>query len=284
LVRNPFNAKQISKIELSPDKVDCIVFWTKNPQSLLPKLQEIDNLGFKYYFQFTLTSYDTTLEQKVPPKKLLINTFKKLSERVGQDKVIWRYDPILLTDNVNFEYHAKWFKFIAEELHGHTKKCVISFIDMYKKCERNLKDIRVSQVSNQDKKILSKELSSIALENEMVMESCAETLLLSSYGVCPGKCIDDELISKIIGQQLHVNKDKSQRHECGCVTSIDIGAYNTCRHECKYCYANFSSKSVENNCANHNDNSPLLTGNLAGDEKITEKKMVSFRKRQQSLF
>jgi len=283
-VRNPFNANQVSKIELSPDNVDCIVFWTKNPQPLVPKLKEIDDLGFKYYFQFTLNSYDTTLEQKLPQKKLLINTFKKLSDIIGQNKVIWRYDPVLLTANFNFEYHEKWFKYIAEELHGHTKKCIISFIDMYKKCERNMKGIHLKQISDQDKIIISKKLSAIAFDNGMIMESCAEKLLLSSYGVCPGKCIDDKLISKINGQEINIVKDKSQRHECSCVTSIDIGAYNTCKHECKYCYANFSRKAVENNCANHDDNSPLLTGNLTGDEKISKKKMFSLRKRQLSLF
>ena len=284
LVRNPFNTKQISKIYLSPDVVDCIVFWTKNPQPLIPKLKEIDDLGFKYYFQFTLTSYDTSLEAKVPPKKSIINTLKKLSEKIGKNKIIWRYDPILLTDHFNFKYHEKWFRFIADELNEYTNKCIISYIDMYKKCERNLKDVHVKQISDKDKKCLSKTLSDIASDNGMIMESCAETLFLSNYGVCPGKCIDDRLISKIIGQKISIEKDKSQRHECGCVASIDIGAYNTCKHECKYCYANFSKKVVENNCANHNAKSPLLTGNLAGDEKITEKKMVSYRNPQRSLF
>lgn len=284
LVRNPFNTKQVSKICLSPDVVDCIVFWTKNPLPLIERLQEIDDLGFKYYFQFTITSYDTSLEKKVPKKKSIIRTFQKLAEKIGKEKVLWRYDPILLTNKFSLEYHEKWFKYIAEKLNGYTNKCIISFIDMYKKCERNLKDIPIDQINDQNKISLSRTFSSIASENGMSIESCAELLLLSNHGVTPGKCIDDKLISEILGQKISVEKDKSQRHECGCVASIDIGSYNTCKHECKYCYANYSKKVVENNYKNHDANSPLLTGNLTGNEKVTERKMVPFRKPQLSLF
>jgi len=284
LVRNPFNTKQVSKIPLSPDVVDCIVFWTKNPLPLMKKLDGIDKLGLKYYFQFTVTSYDKSLEKKVPTKKSIIKTFQDLSNRIGKEKVMWRYDPILLTDKYNIEYHEKWFKYLAENLNGYTDKCVISFIDMYKKCERNLKDTELETINDLLKKQLANTLSKIALDNGISMESCAESLLLSNYGVSPGKCIDDKLISKVIGEDITVAKDKSQRHECGCVASVDIGSYNTCKHECKYCYANFSQTTVVNNCKNHDVNSPLLTGYLNGDEKITERKMVTFRPKQQSLF
>ena len=284
LVRNPFNANQVSKVCLSPDVIDCIVFWTKNPSPLIKKLHEIDKLGYKYYFQFTVTSYDQSIEKKVPAKKTIIKAFQELSDKIGSEKVIWRYDPILLTSAYNVEYHEKGFSYIAENLSGYTRKCVISFIDMYKKCERNLKDIKIETINDDIKKQVAKSLSKTAQGFGISMESCAEILLLSSYGVNSGKCIDDQLISEIIGDRIVIKKDKTQRHECGCVTSVDIGSYNTCRHGCKYCYANFSKKMVKYNCKNHDIRSPLLTGNLNGDEKIKERKVESFRHRQRSLF
>lgn len=284
LVRNPFNSKQISNISLSPNVVDCIVFWTKNPSVLIGKLPEIDRLGYKYYFQFTVTSYDTSIEKNVPAKRNIIKTFQKLSDLIGSEKVLWRYDPILLTTKYNIEYHIKWFEYIAENLSRYTNKCIISFVDMYKKCERNMKDVNIKGIDDNLKKHIASNLSEIATRYDISMESCAEAILLDNFGVKAGKCIDDQLISKIIGEQLSVEKDKSQRHECGCVDSIDIGSYNTCRHGCKYCYANFNEKTVSNNCSKHDVNSPLLVGNVTGSEKITDRKMVSFSPKQQSLF
>ncbi|WP_084185343.1 DUF1848 domain-containing protein [Desulfonatronum thiodismutans] len=284
LVRNPFNANQVSKVLLHPSNVDCIVFWTKNPLSMINKLHEIDRLGFKYYFQFTITSYDQNFETNLPVKKSIIQTFQELSNEIGKEKVVWRYDPILLTTDYSVVYHEKWFSYLAENLCGYTNKCVISFIDMYKKCERNLKNISLETISEEIKKQLANSFSKSANFFGISVESCAEIILLSKFGVNPGKCIDDQLISKIIGDQLSFQKDKTQRKECGCVRSIDIGSYNTCKHGCKYCYANYSEKAVVNNCKKHETTSPFLVGNLCGDEKITERKVQPFRLRQRKLF
>src|SRR5699024_7318732 len=133
LVRNPFNKKQVSKIDLSTDVIDCIVFWTKNPKRMIKRLNELEK--YYYYFQFTLNSYDKTLEKNVPEKKYLINTFIELSNKIGRDKVIWRYDPIILTDKFTKEYHYKWFEYLAKQLSPYTNKCIISFLDLYKKTE-----------------------------------------------------------------------------------------------------------------------------------------------------
>jgi DNA repair photolyase len=284
LVRNPFNKKQISKISLSPSVVDCIVFWTKNPLPLIDRLKEIDRLKYNYYFQFTVTSYDTNIERNVPPKSEIIKYFQILSNKIGQGKVLWRYDPILLTEKYDIEYHIKWFEYIAKKLEGYTNKCIISFIDMYKKCERNLKDVNIIKLENNDKIQIASKLSNIAKKFNISMESCAETILLENYGVKAGKCVDDGLISKICNCTLSIEKDKSQRHECGCVASIDVGAYNTCQHGCRYCYANYNGKVAFENFKKHDSHSPLLIGKLTGNEKITERKMVSLIQRQQKLF
>lgn len=273
LVRNPMNFRQVSQVNLSPDVVDCIVFWTKNPQPMINRLSQL--AGYNYYFQFTLTPYDNTIETNVPDKKCLIKTFQELSARIGRDKVIWRYDPILLTNKFDVKHHVKWFEFLANELNGHTKKCVVSFIDMYKKTERNLKGIDLVPMSEELMKEVAHHLSLISKKYNLQLEACCEDIDLTQYGIEPGKCIDDELISKIIGKKLDIKKDPNQRLSCGCVQSIDIGAYNTCQHRCLYCYANFNNALVDKNVRLHSTKSPLLYGSLEEEDKVSIRKVSS---------
>jgi len=273
LVRNPMNFRQVSQVNLSPDVVDCIVFWTKNPQPMINRLSQL--AGYNYYFQFTLTPYDNTIETNVPDKKCLIKTFQELSARIGRDKVIWRYDPILLTNKFDVKHHVKWFEFLANELNGHTKKCVVSFIDMYKKTERNLKGIDLVPMSEELMKEVAHHLSLISKRYNLQLEACCEDIDLTQYGIEPGKCIDDELISKIIGKKLDIKKDPNQRLNCGCVQSIDIGAYNTCQHRCLYCYANFNNALVDKNVRLHSTKSPLLYGSLEEEDKVRIRKVSS---------
>ena len=273
LVRNPMNFRQVSQVNLSPDVVDCIVFWTKNPQPMINRLSQL--AGYNYYFQFTLTPYDNTIETNVPDKKCLIKTFQELSARIGRDKVIWRYDPILLTNKFDVKHHVKWFEFLANELNGHTKKCVVSFIDMYKKTERNLKGIDLVPMSEELMKEVAHHLSLISKRYNLQLEACCEDIDLTQYGIEPGKCIDDELISKIIGKKLDIKKDPNQRLSCGCVQSIDIGAYNTCQHRCLYCYANFNNALVDKNVRLHSTKSPLLYGSLEEEDKVRIRKVSS---------
>jgi len=283
-VRNPFNSKQISKIILNAEYVDCIVFWTKNAESLLPYLKEIENLGYSFYFQYTLTSYDSSIEKKLPKKALIIDTFKKLADMIGKERVIWRYDPIFLTDKFDISYHLKWYEYLAGKLHDHTEKCIFSFIDMYKKCEKNLKNIQIESLSINSKEFLVKNMAEIAKTYSLKLESCAQEESFEKFNVCHGKCIDDKLISKINKKILVVNKDKNQREQCGCVESVDIGSYNTCGHFCRYCYANYSEKTVLQNILNHDANSPLITGHPSGEENIIVRKNIKRKETQLSFF
>lgn len=283
-VQNPFNTKQISKIVLTPEQVDCIVFWTKNAEKLMPYLPEIDDMGYKYYFQFTITSYDSSIERSVPKKSIIIDTFKRLSDQIGRDKVIWRYDPILLTNKVDLAYHIKWYEYLATQLKDHTEKCVFSFIDMYKKCEKNLKNTQITLLSENDKEYLVRNLAEIANTCSIKLESCAQKENFAQYDVHHGKCIDDHLIADITNKELVLSKDKNQREQCGCVSSVDIGAYNTCKNFCRYCYANISEKTVLKNTECSDPDSPLISGHLTGEEKITERTIKKNRGVQLSLF
>jgi len=271
LVRNPFNFHQVSKIDLSPEVVDCIVFWTKNPQPMIDTLSGLEKYNF--YFQFTLTPYDNTIETNVPEKPLLIKTFRELSARIGSDRVIWRYDPIFLTGAFDVNYHVKCFEYMAEKLAGYTKRCVISFMDMYKKTERNLKGIDLVPMNEETMREIACHLSLIAKKYDLQLVTCCEDINLTEYDIRPGKCIDDELISKIIDKKIDLKKDPNQRLSCGCVQSIDIGAYNTCQHKCLYCYANFNTGLVDKNARLHSATSPLLYGQLEEGDKVIVRKV-----------
>lgn len=275
-VRNPMNIHQVSKIILSPEVIDCIVFWSKNPRPMLARLDELKD--YMYYFQFTINPYDMGMETNVPRKEGIITTFKELSGKLGPKRVIWRYDPILLTEKMDLDYHVRYFQEIAKRLAGYTNTCVISFVDLYKKTQRNLKETQAREPSLQETLQLSTQLFLIAKEYGITIQTCAEEIALESVGIKHGKCIDNALIEDLLGVKLVVSKDPNQRKECGCVQSIDIGEYNTCAHGCKYCYANFRESMVVRNRAAHDPNSPLLIGCVGDSDKITERKLFSFMK------
>lgn len=282
-VRNPMNFHQISEIKISPDVVDCIVFWTKNPLPMMERLDELE--AYNYYFQFTLTGYGNDVERNLPNKKTsVIPIFQELSNRIGKEKVVWRYDPIFFSNRYNVQYHLKAFRSIAEALSGYTEKCVISFLDIYPKNKKNMDNLLSYDLSDSELRGFAKELSNIAKENHIKIGSCAEKIDLDEYGIIHNSCIDKELIEKIIGCKLKINKDKNQRIECGCVESVEVGTYNTCKNGCVYCYANYSAKSVESNFQKYDPLSPLLCGHIEKDDRISTRKVVSLKETQISIF
>lgn len=282
-VRNPMNFHQISEIKISPDVVDCIVFWTKNPLPMMERLDELE--AYNYYFQFTLTGYGNDVERNLPNKKTsVIPIFQELSNKIGKEKVVWRYDPIFFSNRYNVQYHLKAFRSIAEALSGYTEKCVISFLDIYPKNKKNMDNLLSYDLSDSELRGFAKELSNIAKENHIKIGSCAEKIDLDEYGIIHNSCIDKELIEKIIGCKLKINKDKNQRIECGCVESVEVGTYNTCKNGCVYCYANYSAKSVESNFQKYDPLSPLLCGHIEKDDKISTRKVVSLKETQISIF
>lgn len=282
-VRNPMNIHQISKISLEPDVVDGIVFWTKNPTPMLHKLDKLNK--YTYYFQFTVNPYGTDVEPKVPSKNdIIIPTFQKLSSAIGKQRVIWRYDPILFNEKYSMDYHIKYFEMLADRLSSYTEKCTISFLDLYRNTQRNIAPLNITMpTKNQQIELLGK-LSEIAKENGIYIDTCAENIQLEKLGIQHARCIDKCRFEQIGNFKLDISKDKSQREECGCIASIDIGAYNTCKNGCLYCYANFSKKTVSNNFAIHDPLSPLLFGTIGPDDSIKEREVTSCKNCQISLF
>ncbi len=269
-VRNPFNRNSVSRIPLNPGIIDCIVFWTKDPASFMKYLDFLDEEGYRYYFLFTLNPYDRTIERNVPEKSEIINTFKKLSDRIGKSRVVWRYDPVILTELIDAEYHLRKFSYIAERLENYTERCIFSFLDQYKKVQKNMSHLNIIPPDTETRNRIVSSFSLITRERNIDLFSCASSDNFERYGVRKGSCIDSKLVEKIAGYKIKSDKDSSQRKECLCIESRDIGAYNTCIHDCIYCYANMNKIEAFSNYRKYDPDSEMLCDFLTGSEKITE--------------
>lgn len=283
MARNPMNYNHVSKIDLSPEVVDCIVFWSKNPAPLVPFLDEI-RTAYPFYFQYTINGYERDLEPNLPSIDERIRTFLDISEKFGKDSVVWRYDPIILTDQYTPEWHIKTISRIAEQLKENTDTCVFSFVDLYDKVKNNMKQFAVLPLSETETETISEAFSRVAMANGMKLNTCSEAVDLSRYNIGHSCCIDKSRIEKLTGCEIKAKKDNNQRPECGCIESVDIGQYNTCLHGCKYCYANYSRASVLSAVDKYDPLSPLLVGAVSATDKVTERKVKSIKDNQISLF
>jgi hypothetical protein len=267
-VPNPFNKKQVSRVSLAPEEVDVIVFWTRNPRPLFPWLDELDRRGFRYYFQYTLLGYPRALDPKTPSENFSVSTFRRLADRIGSTRLIWRYDPIVFTTQTPPEYHLAAYRRICEILKGYAHHSVISLMDDYPKIRRRMAELDSysaaltppSALPHDEPDAMLSGMATVASENGMKIVSCAEERDLSALGICAGKCVDDEYIREVFHIEAAHQKDPSQRKACGCVLSKDIGMYDTCLFGCRYCYATNSFERARANYADHDPDSPSLIG------------------------
>jgi DNA repair photolyase len=268
---NPYNSEQRKQVSLLPAEVAAIVFWTKNPLPLMPDLPLLDQQEYRYLFQFTLNNYRKVFEPRVPAFRNRIEIFKRLSDQIGPDKVLWRYDPIIVSNLNSVEDHLSQFHQIAKTLQGYTHRVTISLVVLYDKVKTNFKklaqeqvleitDLRVTEHREQ-LKLLVRGLGLIAGECGLTIYSCSEKIALEEFNILPGSCIDIQLINRVFKTDLKIAKDKYQRPECRCASSIDMGTYDTCRFGCTYCYANTNSQRALQNAGNHDPESPTMKGN-----------------------
>ena len=262
-VRNPFNNKLVSRINF--EDVDMIVFCTKNPLPIIPYLKEIDK---PILFQVTLTGYDKDIEPNIIDKTKIIDGIKEVSKIIGKDNVNVRYDPIFISDKYNVYYHVKALKKLCDLLDGYISKVIISFIDDYKNVRKNYKDIGFRDFIEEDYKIIGTEFSKIAEEKNIIIHTCFEKRTLEEYGLKRDDCVSHTLTFKMTGKTGFKTWKARGEGNCKCVEMIDIGVYNTCRHFCKYCYANYDERKVLENMKKHNPNSSLLIGELSKDDVI----------------
>ena len=262
-VRNPFYPKLVSRIYF--DDVDLIVFCTKNP---IPILNDLNKINKPIIFQVTLTPYGKDIEPNVISKGNIINAIKKLSNLLGTDNVYVRYDPILINDRYDVNFHIKSFKSLCEKLNGYVKHVIVSFVDNYKNVRNNISILKLNKIDDDIYKKIGENFSKIALDNGMTVQTCYEKNDLSEYGFISNPCVSKELALSLTGKKFF----KWKARNCGCVEMVDIGVYNTCKHFCKYCYANFDENKVLKNIKKHDDTSSLLIGYLKNDDVIKVRK------------
>lgn len=278
-VRNPYNPNQVSRYRLDPSVVDMIGFCTKNPAPMFPYIDLLKDYG-QYWF-VSITPYGRDIEPNVSDKHRLLNDFKKLSEKIGINSVGWRYDPIFFSERYTTEYHLRAFEQIASTLGGYTKTVVISFIDLYPKVKRNFPEAR--EVTREQRLTLGKAFIEIAATHGMTIKACAEGDELAAYGADCSGCMRISDYEKAIGKRLDAPKRKGARAECACYLSCDIGAYNTCKHLCRYCYANAESSKVLAQSRLHAPASPFLIGNYKDGDVIHDVPQKSWIDEQTSL-
>ena len=274
-VRNPMNRNQVSRIRLNRETVDCLVLWTKNPEPMIPLLPRLDAMGFPYYFQLTLTAYGKDLEPGLPEKSRLAAAFREISRRLGKNRVVWRYDPVICSGEWTIPRHLEVFGHLAEQLQGAADTCVVSFLDRYRKIEKKLDQLGLRPPDPGEREAFLREAARMAAAAVMALETCSEEGDYSSLGVRQGSCISGKRIEEITGRKVTASKDKTQRPSCGCLKSVDIGMYDTCAHGCVYCYASRSREVIEKNMGLARPDSPFLSGEGNGREKVTERDMPS---------
>ncbi len=279
LIPNPRNPDRLGRVELSPENVDCIVFWTKNPIPMLDKLEPLEKMGYPYYLQFTLTPYDKSVERNLPPKSRLIQAFIELSKKTNAGRVLWRYDPIFIDEKHSVAWHIEQFSKMGEKLKSYTERCIISFVDPYKSIGDTFR-----AMTNGEMAAIASGFSEAARKYGITLFTCAEVTDLSQYDVAHASCIDKNLIEQIIGSSIKAKSDASQRGACGCIESVDIGAYDTCPNGCAYCYATSSQKAVLRRVGAHDPKAPMLTGYPTGNEIVTDRTTPSQKINQISLF
>ncbi len=279
MVRNPYNPQSVTRYRLSPDVVDVIGFCTKNPAPMFPYMDLLKPYGQFWYV--TITPYGREIEPHVPGKLEVLDCFRRLSDIVGTDSIGWRYDPVFISSTYPVERHIKAFEFIAKALSGYTHTAVISFIDLYEKTRNNFPEAR--EVPLEDRVTLGKAFIEIGKTYGMTIRPCAEGNDLEPFGADCSGCMTVQMYEQAIHCRLNVPNKTPARKQCACYLGGDIGAYNTCGHLCRYCYANYNSDTVKKNMAKHDPASPLLIGHLCPDDQIHEAIQESWIDYQMSM-
>ena len=272
LVRNPYNPRSVTRYRLSPEVVDLIGFCTKNPAPMLPHMDLLRPYGQFWYV--TITPYGKEIEPGVPDKREVLDSFRRLSDTVGPDRMGWRYDPVFISGEYPAERHIRAFEYMAQTLSGYTRTAVISFVDLYEKTKRNFPEVR--PVTAEQRLLLGKAFVEIAGQYGMTVRPCGEGDELAPFGADCSGCMTVAMYEQALGRRLKVPKTAPARKECACYLGGDIGAYNTCGHLCRYCYANYDAATVRKNLAAHDPESPLLIGRLEPGDQVHEAKQESW--------
>lgn len=278
LSRNPLFPSRVNRYELTPDKVDCVVFCSKDYRPILPRLGEITS-RFNTYFHYTITAYGKDVEPGVPSIDESMETLVRLSNLVGPQRVAWRYDPVLLTKDYTVQRHLETFRRMAAALAPYIDRCIFSFVEMYKKLEVNMPEL--IPLSERDKEELARGLGAIAREQGIHLQTCGTNGDYTRYGIHASGCMTLDILGRANDVAFKKLKHKGTRQGCHCIESRDIGAYDTCLNGCKYCYANKSPQKARENYKLHDPASPLLLGHLRPEDTVIQGAQKSFLEKAQ---
>ena len=273
--RNPLFTNNVSKISLNPKDVDCLMFCSKNYKPIIKYMKDI-NKKYRIICHYTITAYEKDVEPNVPTIEESIKTLKELSKIVGKEKVLWRYDPILLTEKYTVQRHIETFEYMAKEISPYVQRCIFSFVEMYKKLKYNMPEI--IPFTEEDKTRILENIGKIAKKYKLFIQTCGTDENYEKYGIHLSGCTTTEILEKANHVKYKEVKAKGMRKGCHCIPSRDIGAYDTCLNGCKYCYANTRPELAKENIKFHDKNSSILLGDINKTDKITEVKNTSFIK------
>ena len=273
--RNPLFKNKVTKMNLTSENVDCIVFCSKNYKPLFPYLEWIED-RYNTYYHYTITAYGKEIEPGVPSIDESMDTLIRLSKIVGKNKIAWRYDPILFTEEYTLEKHLKTFAYMAEKLSPYIDRCIFSYAEMYKKLETNMPEI--IPFSNEDRIQIAEGIGKIAKKYGVYVQTCGTNGDYSAYGIHTSGCMTLDVLGRANGVEFKNVKHKGSRKGCHCIESRDIGAYDTCMNGCKYCYANKTPQKAFENYKLHDPDSPIMLGYIGEGDTVQEGKARSFRK------
>mgnify|MGYP002853364827 CR=1 FL=1 len=277
LSRNPLFPKKITRYELAPQKIDCVLFCSKNYEPALDRIHEISD-SYNTYFHYTITAYGKDIEPGVPSIDQSIDTLLRLEKIVGKNRIAWRYDPVLLTKKYTIQQHEITFAHMAARLSGHIDRCIFSFVEMYRKLQFNMPELEL--LTEEAMEELAEIFGRIAKKNHIHLQTCASNADYSKYGIFPSGCVTLEMLGKANNVEFKDLKHRGMRRGCHCMTSHDIGAYDSCPNACKYCYANQNPEIAKENFKKHDSHSPLLLGNVELDDKITQGNQATYLKNE----
>lgn len=275
LSRNSLFQNSVRRYELTPDKIDCLIFGSKNYAPVLDRIHEITE-RFSTYFYYTITAYGKDVEPGVPDIDTSIGTLLKLSEIVGARRVAWRYDPVLLTEKYTIQQHIETFAYMAQRLSGHIDRCIFSFVEMYKKHEVNFPEL--ISLAEEEKDEIARGLGAIAAKYGILIQTCGPEESYAKYGIQTSGCVTLDILGQANGLEFRSLKHKGFRQGCHCIESRDIGALNSCPNGCKYCYANKNAQLPRENYQLHDPESPLLIGHLKSTDNLQQGLQKTFLK------
>ena len=276
LARNPLFPNKVTRYELDPSVVDCVVFCSKDYAPILPRLDEITR-RFRTYFNYTITAYGRDVEPGVPGIGRSMETLIALSRQVGRQRVAWRYDPVLLTRTYTVERHLATFERMCAALAPHIDRCIFSFVEMYRKVEENMPEI--IPLSAEDMDALARGMGAIAAKYGVHLQTCGTDADYARFGIHSSGCMTLDILGRANGVAFRNLKHRGMRRGCHCIESRDIGAYDTCLNGCKYCYANRNPRRAFDNFKDHDPDSPLLLGHVMPGDVIQQGVQKSFLRR-----